>query len=70
MSLILQAIPFKQRNVQMYSAIVPISNLDFFSVDIWDDKNVMKKRGYQRHKKFIPGWKYSNNRIFFKNSVE
>ncbi|MFC1805328.1 DGQHR domain-containing protein [Candidatus Omnitrophota bacterium] len=48
MSLILSAIKFKQGNTQMYVATVPINKLESFSIDIWDPKNVMRRRGYQR----------------------
>jgi len=48
MSLILPAIPFRQRNTQMYMAALPIDALEIFSIDIWDPKNVLGRRGYQR----------------------
>ncbi|NDQ58366.1 MAG: DGQHR domain-containing protein [Acidipila sp.] len=32
----------------MYIAVVPVSKLDSFSIDWWDPKNVVKRRGYQR----------------------
>lgn len=43
------AIPFKQRSVQMYLAAVPVESLEAFSIDIWDSKNVIGRRGYQRN---------------------
>src|SRR2546423_200925 len=48
MSLTLQAVGFKQHKTQMYFASVPIKDLDRFSLDIWDPKNVVGRRGYQR----------------------
>lgn len=48
MSLIIPAIPFRQRKTQMYIAAVPIDALDGFSVDIWNPKSVTGRRGYQR----------------------
>lgn len=48
MSLIIPAVPFRQRKTQMYIAAVPISALEKFSIDIWDPKNVVGRRGYQR----------------------
>lgn len=48
MSLIIEAIPFKQNKMQMYVAIVSVENLDRFSIDIWNPKNVLGLRGYQR----------------------
>jgi DGQHR domain-containing protein len=48
MSLTIPAIPFNQRKTQMYIAAVPVDFLERFSVDIWDPKNVMGHRGYQR----------------------
>ena len=49
MSLKVPAIPFKQRRTQMYIAIVPVATLDSFSVDRWDPKNILGRRGYQRN---------------------
>ncbi len=49
MSLILPAIKFKQRMMTMYIAVVPVSLLDHFVVDIWDPKNIKHIRGYQRN---------------------
>jgi DGQHR domain-containing protein len=49
MSTILPAIPFKQHRRQMYLTAVPPNILDNFSVDIWDSKNVVGRRGYQRN---------------------
>ena len=49
MSLVLSAIKFHQRDQKMYMAVVTLSQLESFSVDIWDPKNVMRKRGYQRN---------------------
>ena len=40
MSLIIPAIPFRQRKTQMYIAVVPISALDNFSVDVWKPQSV------------------------------
>jgi hypothetical protein len=48
MSLILPAIRFEQNSITMYIAAIPIRDLELFSVDIWDTKNVVNKRGYQR----------------------
>lgn len=48
MSLIIPAIPFRQRKTQMYIAAVPIDALENFSIDIWNPKNVAGRRGYQR----------------------
>lgn len=48
MSAIFPAIKFRQRTSQMYIASVPINLLERFSVDIWDPKNVIGRRGYQR----------------------
>ncbi len=48
MSLILPAIKFKQRRILMYVAASPINLLEHFVIDIWDPKNVIKRRGYQR----------------------
>ena len=48
MSLKLQAIRFNQKNIPMYIAIVSPGILDHFSIDTWDPKNVVKRRGYQR----------------------
>jgi DGQHR domain-containing protein len=48
MSIIVSAIPLKQGKTQMYIAAMPIDVLARFSVDIWDPKNVMGQRGYQR----------------------
>ena len=48
MSLIIPAIPLRQRNTQMYIAAVPIEALESFSIDIWDSRNVIGRRGYQR----------------------
>src|SRR5713226_2984877 len=48
MSLILPAIRFKQRKSQMYVATVSVSQLDRFSIDLWNPKSVLGRRGYQR----------------------
>jgi DGQHR domain-containing protein len=48
MSLSFPAIPFKQRNVTMYVAAVTIEALQKFTIDIWNPKNVVGRRGYQR----------------------
>src|SRR6266403_451674 len=48
MSIIIPAIPLRQRKTQMYIAAVPVDILRRFSVDIWNNKNVMGDRGYQR----------------------
>jgi DGQHR domain-containing protein len=48
MSMIIGAVPFKQRGLQMYVASVPIHYLERFDVDIWSSQNVMSRRGYQR----------------------
>lgn len=49
MSLVLPAVAFRQRRFQMYMATVPLSALEHFSIDVWDPKNVMGRRGYQRN---------------------
>ena len=49
MGLIVPAVPFKQRRVQMYTAVVHPSALERFSIDTWDWRNVARKRGYQRN---------------------
>lgn len=49
MSLTIPAIRFKQRHVPMYAAVVPVSGLAHFSIDTWDPRNVVRKRGYQRN---------------------
>lgn len=48
MSLIIPAVHFRQRKMDMYIAAVPIGALDGFSVDIWNPKSVTGRRGYQR----------------------
>src|SRR3989338_4934720 len=48
MSLILPAIKFKQNRTPLYIAVVPVSKLEHFSVDWWDTKSVVRRRGYQR----------------------
>ena len=48
MSLIMPALPFKQGKTQMYIASAPIEALERFSVDIWNPKNILGRRGYQR----------------------
>lgn len=48
MSLIIPAVQFRQRKVTMYLAAVPINCLQNFSIDTWNIKSVMGKRGYQR----------------------
>jgi DGQHR domain-containing protein len=48
MSLIIPAVQFRQRKVTMYLAAIPINCLHNFSIDIWNIKSVMGKRGYQR----------------------
>lgn len=48
MSFHFNAIKIKQRKVQMYLAAVPVNYLDHFVVDIWEPKNVAKRKGYQR----------------------
>jgi len=48
MSLILRALPFKQRNVNMYLATVPVGLLDHFSIALWNPKSPLGRRGYQR----------------------
>ena len=48
MSLIIPAIPFRQRKTTMYIAAMPLDALDGFSVDIWNPKSVVGRRGYQR----------------------
>lgn len=42
------AVPFRQRSVRMYLATVPVHVLDDFSIDTWDPRNVLGRRGYQR----------------------
>lgn len=49
MSTILKAIKLRQKNQVMYLASVDINDLERFSIDIWDPKNVIRKRGYQRN---------------------
>jgi len=48
MSLIIPAIPFQQHKTRMYIAVVPISALEKFSIDTWNPKSVVGRRGYQR----------------------
>jgi DGQHR domain-containing protein len=48
MSLIIPAVHFRQRKMNMFIAAVPVEALDAFSVDIWNPKSVMGRRGYQR----------------------
>lgn len=48
MSLILSAIPFKQRSTQMYIAVARLTDLDFFSIDIFNPQNIAGRNGYQR----------------------
>jgi DGQHR domain-containing protein len=48
MSTSIPALPFKQHKIQMYLAAVSPDILDLFSIDIWDSKNVVGRRGYQR----------------------
>jgi DGQHR domain-containing protein len=48
MSLILPAIPFKQRSTGMYIAVVRLSDLDRFSIDLLDPQNITGRNGYQR----------------------
>jgi DGQHR domain-containing protein len=48
MSLIIDAIPFAQNKTRMFIGTVPIDNLETFSIDTWDPKNVVGLRGYQR----------------------
>jgi DGQHR domain-containing protein len=48
MSLILPAITFRQHKTQMYLAAVTPEDLEQFSIDVWDSKNVVGRRGYQR----------------------
>lgn len=48
MSLIIPAVSFRQRKTQMYIAAVPVDALEKFSIDIWNPKNVLGRRGYQR----------------------
>ena len=48
MSLIIPAVQFRQRKMNMFIAAVPVEALDAFSVDIWNPKSVMGRRGYQR----------------------
>src|SRR5712692_8318931 len=48
MSLVIPAISFRQRRTQMYIAAVPTDALERFSIDIWNPKNVLGRRGYQR----------------------
>ncbi len=49
MSLKVPALSFRQRRSQMYIATVSVEMLDHFSVDIWDPKNILGRRGYQRN---------------------
>ncbi|HEY0701421.1 MAG TPA: DGQHR domain-containing protein [Candidatus Acidoferrales bacterium] len=48
MSIIIPALPFKQHKTQMYLAAVSPDILNAFSIDIWNSKNVVGRRGYQR----------------------
>jgi DGQHR domain-containing protein len=48
MSTRLPAIPFEQHKTKMYIAAVPPTILDSFSIDIWNPKNILGRRGYQR----------------------
>lgn len=48
MSLIIPAVSFRQNNIKMYMASVCVNDLDRFSIDIWDPKNIMRNQGYQR----------------------
>ena len=48
MSLILDAIQFRQGKRVMYIATVDLTDLESFSIDIWDHRNVVGRRGYQR----------------------
>jgi len=49
MSLILPAIAFHQHKTLMYLAAVQPEDLEQFSIDVWDAKNVVGRRGYQRN---------------------
>ncbi|MFZ0736252.1 MAG: DGQHR domain-containing protein [Candidatus Acidiferrales bacterium] len=49
MSLILPAIAFHQHRIPMYLAAVRPEDLEQFSIDVWDAKNVVGRRGYQRN---------------------
>lgn len=48
MSIVVPAMEFRQRGVRMYVAIVPVSELDKFSVDVWDPQKAGRNKGYQR----------------------
>jgi DGQHR domain-containing protein len=48
MSLLLDAVPFKQRKTQMYIAVAPVGMLDHFSIAIWNPQSAVGRRGYQR----------------------
>jgi DGQHR domain-containing protein len=48
MSIHVRAVPFVQRKIQMYAAVLPLNILDRFSIDVWDPKNILNQRGYQR----------------------
>ncbi|HEV2493713.1 MAG TPA: DGQHR domain-containing protein [Terriglobia bacterium] len=42
------AIRFHQRKCQMYIGVVSVPQLDRFSIDLWNPKSVLGRRGYQR----------------------
>src|SRR3989338_7743953 len=48
MSLILPAVKFKQRKIFMYIAVSPVNLLEHFVIDIWNPRNIARRRGYQR----------------------
>jgi DGQHR domain-containing protein len=48
MDLAIPAIRFKQKTVPMYIAVVSPKDLSHFSIDRWNPKSVVGKRGYQR----------------------
>jgi len=47
--LTIPAVAFKQRRIRMYVAAIPLPTLDDFSIDIWNPRNVVGRRGYQRN---------------------
>jgi DGQHR domain-containing protein len=49
MSLIFPAISFKQRSTKMYIAIVRLSDLEYFSIDLLNPQNIAGRNGYQRN---------------------
>lgn len=48
MNLVIPAVPFRQRKRKMYVGAISLSDLKRFSVDEWNPKSVLRRRGYQR----------------------